>query len=416
MRIAIVGTGISGLSAAWLLAEGNELTLFEANDYIGGHTNTVRVKEGQQSIPVDTGFIVFNQQNYPNLCRLFDRLQIPSRDSDMSFSVKCEASGLEYKGSSLRTLFTQKRNIFKPAFLRMLKDILTLHRRAPKHLANGLDEAITVADYARQHGYSEYFMNNYLLPLGASLWSCPPAAFKHFPMRFVLEFLNNHGMLQINNRPVWKTVAGGANTYIKKLIPPFASRIFVKSPVKQVIRHDNRVTVRLISGKQEEFDEVIMACHADQSLRLIADPDEAEKHLLSAFNYQYNEAILHTDSTILPKQKPAWASWNYRIPTRHQGNTQVSYNMNMLQGIESTHTYCVSLNQADAIRTDRIIKKIGYHHPVFTPGRDAAQSQHEQLIRRKRISYCGAYWGYGFHEDGINSGLAVAAAFDRVMG
>lgn len=413
MKIAIIGTGISGLSAAHLLAKGNELSLFEANDYIGGHTNTLQINETESCLAVDTGFIVFNETNYPNLTRLFTKLGVESRDSDMSFSVKCEATGLEYNGTSMHTLFAQKSNILNLRFLWMLKDIMNFHKQGPASLANDIDDNINVADYVSRHRYSNYFLEKYLVPLGASLWSCPAEKFKQFPMRFVLEFLDNHCMLQVNGRPTWKTVVGGSSAYIDKLIAPFSERIFLRSPVKSVIRNEHSVTVALENGQHDEFDEVIMACHADQSLRLRANCDAEERELLEQFEYQYNETVLHTDTRLLPENRLCWASWNYRIPEAPTAHTQVTYNMNILQGLESDNTYCVSLNQTESIRPDRVIRKIGYHHPVFKPGRSAAQQQHSRMIRRKRISYCGAYWGYGFHEDGIKSGLAVASAFGR---
>ena len=413
MKIAIVGTGISGLSAAFLLAPEHDLTLFEAADHIGGHTHTVAVREARREFAVDTGFIVFNRENYPRLWRLFERLGVASRDSDMSFSVHCERSGLEYNGSSLTALFTQKRNLFNPAFLRMLKEILTLHKQAPRSLRAGLDDQITVAEYLNTRGYSDYFTRHYLLPLGASLWSCPARRFKQFPMKFALEFLHNHAMLQLRGRPVWKTVVGGSHKYIEKLIRPFASRIFTRAAVAAVTRNQGSVSVLLSDGRRDEFDEVIMACHADDSLRLVRRPDAVEREVLGRFAYQSNEAILHTDTSVLPRRPAAWASWNYRIDGRDGDQALVSYNMNKLQGLDSRRTYCVSLNKADRIRPERVLRRIHYRHPLFAPGRDHAQRQHGRLLRRRGISYCGAYWGHGFHEDGVNSGYAVAAAFGR---
>ncbi len=413
MKIAIIGSGIAGLTCARLLGPGNEMTLFEANDYIGGHTNTVSVKEGGRTLPVDTGFIVFNQRNYPNLCRLFDTLEVEQRNSDMSFSVTCEKSGLEYNGTKPGKLFSQRRNIINVRFLLMLKDILAFHKHGSDALANGLDETTTVADFVGRQGYSEYFLEKYLLPLGASLWSCPPDRFKDFPMRFVLEFLHNHGMLQLRNRPLWKTVVGGSRAYIKKMIPPFADRIRLRTRVRGVIRNSADVTVALNDGAIEHFDEVIIACHADQGLSMMANADSVERALLQQFDYQFNETVLHTDTGLLPKNHRAWASWNYRIPKDRDEHIQVTYNMNRLQGLTSRKTYCVSLNQTSAIEPQKIIRTLGYHHPIFKAGRNTAQQSHERLIRRGRISWCGAYWGYGFHEDGINSALRVCSAFGR---
>lgn len=416
MKIAVIGSGIAGLTCARLLSPGNDLTVFEANDYIGGHTNTIAVREGRRRLPVDTGFIVFNRRNYPNLCRLFDLLEVEQRDSDMSFSVKCEQSGLEYNGTTLCKLFSQKRNMINVRFLAMLKDILLFHKQGSKALGNGLDDTTTVADFVAQQAYSEYFLEKYLIPLGASLWSCPPQRFKSFPIRFVLEFLHNHGMLQLQDRPVWKTLVGGSSSYIKKMIAPFSERILLRSKVKQLIRNRSDVTVVLTNGNSDQFDEVIIACHADQGLDMLANADRFEDEVLRQFEYQFNEAILHTDTGLLPKNHRAWASWNYRIAKDQAEHTQVTYNMSMLQGLSAENTYCVSLNQTHAIAPDKIIRRLGYHHPVFKPGRNTLQQAHERLIRRDRISWCGAYWGYGFHEDGMSSGLRVCAAFGRELG
>jgi len=415
MRIAIVGTGISGLTSAYLLNREHDVHVFEANDYIGGHTNTIQVNEGNRSIPVDTGFIVFNEKNYPHLCRLFDALNVKSRDSDMSFSVHCEKTGLEYNGTDLNRIFSQRKNIFNPGFFKMLKDIMRFHEHAPSILENGLTDTTTVAEFATIHEYSKNFIEYYLMPLGASLWSCPAERFRQFPIKFVLEFLDNHCMLQVNNRPQWKTVVGGSKQYIAPLTQSFFENIHLNKPVSRVERKNNEVKLFFKDGTNEPFDEVILATHADTSRRLVVDIDKEENDLLSLFDYQDNEAVLHTDINVLPKKKRTWASWNYRIPAIENSHASVTYNMNMLQGIESEHTYSVSLNQTQDIDPEKIIRRINYHHPVFHPGRDLAQSQHHKMIRRRGISYCGAYWGYGFHEDGVRSAIAVGEAYDQVL-
>lgn len=415
MRIAIVGTGISGLTAAYLLCRHHDIHVFEANNYIGGHTNTIEVKEHKRTIPVDTGFIVFNEYNYPNLCQLFDALNVQSRDSDMSFSVHCEKTGLEYNGTDMNRIFSQRQNLFNAAFLGMLKDIMRFHKHAPLDLKNGLDDMLTVAEYASKHNYSKKFIEYYLIPLGASLWSCPASKFRQFPIKFVLEFLNNHCMLQVNNRPQWKTVVGGSYQYVAPLSQWFSERISLNKPVSSVLRQNNQVELYFADGTSEHFDEVILATHADTSRRLVKNLDEEETALLSLFDYQDNEAVLHTDTNMLPNKKRTWASWNYRIPATENSHASVTYNMNMLQGIESEQTYSVSLNQTEAIDPKKILKRIHYHHPVFQPGRDMAQAQHHKMIRRRGISYCGAYWGYGFHEDGVKSALLIGEAYDQVL-
>lgn len=415
MKIAIVGTGISGLTSAYLLSRKHDVHVFEANNYIGGHTNTIEVKEESRTIPVDTGFIVFNEKNYPNLCHLFDVLGVESRDSDMSFSVFCEKTRLEYNGTDMNRVFSQRSNLFNPAFIGMLKDIMRFHEQAPAALENGLSDIVTVSEFADQYAYSKKFIEYYLVPLGASLWSCPAEKFRKFPIKFVLEFLDNHCMLQVNDRPQWKTVVGGSYQYVSPLTDKFKTKIHLNSPVRSVSRKNNRVDLYLADGVCETFDEVIIATHADTSRRLVKNIEAEERSLLELFEYQDNEAVLHRDTNVLPKKKRTWASWNYRIPAADSSHVAVTYNMNMLQGIESEHTYNVSLNQTRDIDPDKIIKRIQYHHPVFQPGRDLAQSQHHKMIRRRGISYCGAYWGYGFHEDGVQSALNIGQSFDQEL-
>ena len=415
MKIGIVGTGISGLSCAYLLQHDHDITLFEANHYAGGHTNTIQVNDNGNNINVDTGFIVYNHENYPNLCRLFELLDVRGRDSDMSFSVVNEASGLEYNGSGINKLFCQRKNLVNPRFWRMLKDILKFHDDAPGLLSSGLDDKTTVQDFVERHHYSEQFIAEYLVPLGASLWSAPAGQFLQYPMRFVIEFLENHRMLQVGNRPVWKTVVGGSNSYVKKLLEDFKGQLKLNTGVQCVTRANDKINITLKDGTTESFDEVILASHADQSLAMVDKADEIEQDLLTMFPYQYNEAILHYDDGVLPSRKTAWASWNYRIPAQEREHVSVTYNMNMLQGLDTSRTYCVSLNQATGIDESKIIKKIQYHHPVFQPGRAEAQANHHRLIRHDRISYCGAYWGYGFHEDGISSAMAVCSAYGKEL-
>lgn len=415
MKIAIVGTGISGLTAAYMLHRQHDVHVFEANNYIGGHTNTILVKEGNKEIPVDTGFIVFNENNYPNLCGLFDALDVESRKSDMSFSVHCEKTGLEYNGTDFNRLFSQRKNIINPAFWRMLKDIIRFNEESPVVLRDGIDDTITVAEFAEKNKFSEKFIEYYLVPLGASLWSSPAEQFRRFPIKFVLEFLNNHCMLQVNDRPQWRTVVGGSYQYIKPLTQGFREKVYLNNGVLSVIRKNNKVELILSNGTTEIFDEVILATHADTSRRLVKNIETEEHSMLDIFKYQYNEAVLHTDINVLPDNQRTWASWNYRIPATENNHAAVTYNMNMLQGIESETIYNVSLNQTNQIDPNKIIRRINYHHPIFQPGRDIAQSQHEKLIRRRGISYCGAYWGYGFHEDGVRSALAVCATYDQEL-
>ena len=297
----------------------------------------------------------------------------------------------------------------------MLAEIVRFNREAPGQLAAGMDDSISVDDYVRANGHGERFVDHYLAPLGASLWSCDARRFRRFPIRFVVEFLQNHQMLQVNGRPVWKTVVGGSNQYVGKLVAPFRDRIHINTPVTLVRRGPVGIELTLAGGHRERFDEVVLACHADQSCKLVVDMDGDEREILGHFPYQVNEAVLHTDTSLLPDRRAAWASWNYRIPAIDEARPTVTYNLNMLQGIKSRRTYCVSLNQTRKIDPSRVIRRIDYEHPLFTPGRDQAQASHGALIRRRGISYCGAYWGFGFHEDGVRSALAVCEAFDMSL-
>lgn len=412
-RIAIVGTGISGLTCAYLLKNHYDISLFECNNYIGGHTNTVSVVENERYLNIDTGFIVFNEQNYPNLCRLFNQLEVPSQDSDMSFSVHCEQTGLVYNGTSLSSLFIQKSNLVNFAFIYMLKEILRFNKHARQVLETGISDNITVQDFIKFHNYSDGFYEHYLLPLGASLWSSPASRFRQFPVKFVLDFLNNHSMLQVNNRPLWKTVSGGSSEYVKRMTRSFADRIHLSHPVSAIRRATDHIELRFADGVTACFDEVIIATHSDQALRLLEEPQENEQEILSGFRYEHNDVVLHTDTRLLPPVKKAWASWNYRLSADDTRPAAVTYNMNMLQSLNTDTTYCVSLNQGDAIDRTQIIARYDYTHPQFSPGRDQLQARHHELIRNRGISCCGAYWGYGFHEDGVNSALAVCSEYRK---
>ncbi|MHC4875582.1 MAG: NAD(P)/FAD-dependent oxidoreductase [Planctomycetota bacterium] len=408
MRIAIIGTGISGLTAAWLLHREHDITVYEANDYVGGHTHTVDVELNSERYAIDTGFIVFNDRTYPNLIRIFDRLGVDSLPTSMSFSVRCDRTDIEYNGSTLPGLFAQKRNLLRPRFYRMIRDILRFNKESLAVL-DGDSEDATVADYLAKHGYSREFADLYLLPMGAAIWSCPLETFGEFPIRFIVEFYHNHGLLSLKNRPQWYVVTGGSRTYVEKMIEPFRDRIHLKSPVESVTRSDDEVVVRVAGREPQTYDHVVFACHSDQALRILGDaatPDERE--LLGEFPYQKNIAVLHTDSSVLPRRRVAWAAWNYHVPQNPTGRSAtVTYNMNILQRLSSRHTFNVTLNSEDSIDDGQILGRFEYHHPVFTLRRRAAQQRHAELLNQVRSSFCGAYWGNGFHEDGVNSALAV---------
>jgi len=412
MKIAIIGAGISGLTSTYILSKEHTVTLYEKNDYLGGHANTFQVSEKHRILPVDTGFIVFNHINYPNLSKLFSDINVEIENSDMSFSVHNENAALEYNGSSLSKIFSQKKNIFNINFLLMLNDIIRFNKNSPTILNSSYSDKITVKEFIEVNNYKNYFLENYLIPLGSSLWSCPKEKFMSFPILFVIEFLHNHCMLQINKRPVWKTVKGGSKEYVKKLLFSLKNLVIVKQPVWKVVRNARDVSIYTDNGKKEDFDEVVLACHSDQALNLVENLDSKEKEILKPFKYEKNMTTLHTDTSVLPNNKDIWASWNYRIPINNKTKVTVTYNMNKLQNIDSDSTYCVSLNLDSKIDKEKIIKEFEYEHPIFFPGIIEYQAQHKSLIRNNKLSFCGAYWGYGFHEDGVNSAIRVCESYD----
>jgi predicted NAD/FAD-binding protein len=412
MKIAIIGSGISGLTAAWLLHQSHEITVFEANDYVGGHTHTIDVDVDGERLAIDTGFIVYNDWTYPNFIQMLTRLGVDSLATEMSFSVRCERSRIEYNGSNLNGLFAQRSNLLKPRFHRMLQDILRFNREALELLGADHD-SLTVDEYVTQRGYSRQFSDLYLIPMGAAIWSCPPETFGKFPVRFIVEFYRNHGLLSIRNRPQWRVISGGSARYVEKLIAPFKERIRLNSPVESIVREESGVTIRATGSEDERFDHAIFACHSDQALRILGD-----SATLNEFPYQKNSAVLHWDDSVLPERRRAWASWNYHIDgspshdNEEAGKTAgqsatVTYNMNILQRLNAQRTYCVTLNRDQAIDPQKIIGQYEYHHPIYTTERRAAQQKHPDLINHNRTSFCGAYWGNGFHEDGVNSALAV---------
>jgi uncharacterized protein len=407
MKIAIIGTGISGLVAAYHLHKVHQLTLFEANDYVGGHTHTQAVESRGQTWNVDTGFIVFNDWTYPNFIRLLDELGVPSQPSTMSFSVKCERTGLEYNGTSLNTLFAQRTNLFRPSFLGMIRDILRFNREAPGWAETG-DDSTSLGEYLRANGYARSFRDHYIIPMGAAIWSADPAGMLNFPARYFIRFFHNHGMLSVDRRPIWRVVQGGSQSYVRPLIQGFAERIRLNSPIEQVLRRPDGVRVSTREWGEESYDAVIFACHSDQALKLLGDASSAESSVLGAIPYQENEAILHTDVAVMPKRKLAWAAWNYSIPGEPRRQVALTYNMNILQSLPTSETFLVSLNCGDSIAPARIIRRMIYHHPVYTREGVAAQGRHGEISGVNRSYYCGAYWGFGFHEDGVKSGLRVA--------
>jgi len=411
-RIAVIGTGISGLVSAYLLQNDHDITVFEARDRIGGHTHTHDIEIEGERHAIDSGFIVMNPLNYPNFTRLLDTLGVETQPTEMGFSVRCDRTGIEYNGSSLNQLFAQRRNLFRPGFHRMVRDILRFNREARAVLETHSD-ATTVGEFLRAGDYGEGFADRYLVPMGSSLWSCPPGTFRDFPIRFVVEFLDNHKLLDLSGRPQWRVVKGGSYRYVEKLTAGFVDRIETSTPIRSVSRKKHAVRVTTEAGDVREFDHVVFACHADQALRILAEPTATERALLGAFPYEPNDAVLHTDPSVLPRRRRAWASWNFHVREGDQQASTITYNMNILQGIRSKHVFNVTLNETDAIDPSTVLARMTYFHPVFTARRAEAQGRHAELIGHDRVSYCGAYWGFGFHEDGVRSALAVSRQFGR---
>lgn len=411
MKIAIVGTGIAGNVAAYKLRQEHEITVFESSSYVGGHTNTVDVFENGRQISVDTGFIVFNDRTYPNFIRLLDDIGQESQQSEMSFSVQAEDSGIEYSGSSLNALFSQRRNILRPPFYRMIRDILRFNKTTLPSVDH-LDYSESVGDYLSENGYSHEFVDHYLVPMAAAIWSAEPVSILDMPVKFLARFFDNHGLLQIKDRPTWRVVKGGSRQYVEKLVAAHRERIRLNSPVQSIRRLDDCVELRSASGGTEIFDYVFLACHSDQTLALLNDATPAEHEVLGAIRYQPNEAILHTDDSLMPTRRRAWAAWNYHIPQDSSRHVAVTYNMNILQGLQSDSQYLVTLNNDRQIDPGKIIRKVQYEHPVYSRESVAAQ-QRQSEINCERTFFCGAYWRNGFHEDGVVSALNAVGHFEE---
>ncbi|WP_254511506.1 NAD(P)/FAD-dependent oxidoreductase [Anatilimnocola floriformis] len=410
MRIAVIGSGISSLCAAYYLRGQHDVTVFEAGAYVGGHTNTIELETVRGPLAIDTGFIVFNERTYPNFCRLLNELGVESQVSDMSFSVRCERTGLEYAGTGLNGLFAQRMNLLRPGFWRLLRDWRRFSRDALA-LMNSPEDHLTVGDFFRQHSYSREFREQYFLPMGSAVWSCPHAVFENFPLRFLIEFYQNHGLLTLSDPPVWRVVRGGSHTYVRAIQRALPTPIKVNTPVRAIVREAAGVCLHFDDGRSEVFDHVIAGCHADQSLRLLGErATPRERQILGAFTYESNTAVLHTDTSLLPRLRRAWASWNYYVPAESAAHATVTYHMNRLQGLKTPEEYCVSLNQEARIDPRKVLRSISYRHPIFSLATKPAQQRHQEVIDHEGVSYCGAYWGNGFHEDGVNSALAVCQA------
>ena len=410
MRIAIVGAGISGLVVAHLLHPRHEITVFEAADYAGGHTNTVRVDTAEESYEVDTGFIVFNDRNYPNFVRLLERLRVPWQPSTMSFSVSDAEGSFEYSSGSPNGLFAMRRHLITPSFHRMVTD-LARFQRAARELLLGADGDLSLGDWLEQQRFSQEFVQRLIVPQVSAVWSADPDHVWSFPARFLAEFFDNHGMLELRGRPRWRAVAGGSVRYVAALTRPFADRIRLRTRVRAVTRGEDHVQVKADGAEAERFDHVVLAAHSDQALSLLADASDRERDILRAIPYQRNEAVLHTDAQLLPRRRRAWASWNYHLTDPQPGRPTVTYHMNRLQSLRADRELLVTLNQSERIDPGKVIKRIDYDHPVFTSEGVRAQRRVAEISGRERTHFCGAYWGWGFHEDGVTSALRVAHAF-----
>ncbi|MBU0903524.1 MAG: FAD-dependent oxidoreductase [Gammaproteobacteria bacterium] len=415
MKIAIIGSGIAGLTSAYLLNRCHDITVFEASDWIGGHTHTVDVQVDGQTYAVDTGFIVFNNWTYPNFIRLLNQLGVGFKDTEMSFSVSDPVSGVEYNGHGLNSLFAQRSNLISPKFWGMVRDILRFNREALNDLnQQRIARDMTLGDYLKANAYSERFIQHYIVPMGAAIWSMSLQDMLAFPLQFFVRFFKNHGLLSVCDRPQWCVIEGGSSSYVAPLTESFKQHIRLNCPVTRVDRDEDGVTVHSAQGS-ERFDKVVFACHSDQALALLAQPSRIETEILGALPYADNDVVLHTDTRLLPKRPLAWASWNYRLGGPVDQPAAVTYDMNILQGLQSDTTFCVSLNQTALIDPSKILARYTYAHPQYSLAGTQAQARWEELLGANHSYFCGAYWANGFHEDGVVSALRVAREFGELL-
>ncbi|MDJ0892256.1 MAG: FAD-dependent oxidoreductase [Gammaproteobacteria bacterium] len=412
-RVAVIGGGISGLGAAWLLGSRYHVTLYERESYFGGHTNTVTVSDDSGPVAVDTGFIVYNRQNYPQLSALFDHIGVATQATDMSFAASIDGGRVEYAGDSLNALYAQRRHLFSGRFQRMVWDILRFNRAAKRLLRSSDSFDGSVGDFLTREGLGEAFKNHYLLPMAAAIWSCPPRTMLAFPAASLLKFFANHGLLDLKDRPQWRTVVGGGRTYVDRLLERFRPQAHVHTGVDKVVRGGSGVAVVLADGRRELFDRVVIATHADQALSMLGAPDRLERRVLGAFKYQDNRALLHSDPALMPRRRRVWSSWNYLSESNPESEHSVSvtYWMNRLQRLRQQTPYLVSLNPIRDPDPKRTVREISYSHPIFDHAAMAAQRQLQTLQGSGGVWFCGSYFGYGFHEDGLRSAIGVATDF-----
>ena len=413
MKIAVIGSGISGLSAAYYLSKKFKVDLFEKEDHFGGHSYTYDIKDNQKILPVDLGFIVFNELTYPNLINFFQELKVPYEKSNMSFAVSVKDTNVEYAGKNLSSIFSNKKNIFNIHFLKMIREIISFYKTAPQLLNNDIQNT-SLGDYLDQSKISEYFKNYHIIPMVAAIWSMPFSKAKDMPLKLFLNFFINHGLFKLKDRPQWFTVAGRSKSYVSKILPEISGEYYKNYKVKKITRSENNVRINI--GANDDFvdyDGVVLACHANESLALLAEPSEQEKNILSEFQYVTNNAFLHTDEQLMPKNKIAWSSWN-SISKQDLTNTCVTYWLNLLQNLNTDKNYFLTLNPIQSIEPEKVIKKVIFTHPYFNLKNTNLQKDLKLLQGKNRTWFCGSYFGYGFHEDGLKSALEVVKLFDEV--
>lgn len=413
MKIAIIGSGISGNTLAYHLNSNHQITLFESNSRVGGHSHTHKIEIFNQKLNVDTGFIVFNKKTYPHFINLLHELKVPYENSAMSFSVKDSQKDFEYNGTNLNALFAQRKNLISPTFYKMIKEILRFNKNSTLLLKD--NEEISLGEYLDREAYSDFFKKYYILPMGSAIWSSDVKTMMTFPAKFFVRFFDNHGMLNINDRPQWLTITGGSINYVKKLISPFEKKIKLNSQIKSVERKNDHVAIQF-HDRTERFDWVFFACHSDEALKLIKSPTQDEKNVLKAIPYTDNEVILHFDERFMPRRKLAWAAWNYHVTEDSSSPVSLTYNMNILQNLKTNVPVLVTLNPQEKIDKHKIIKKLSYAHPQYSLKSIEAQSKHHLISGVNRTSFAGAYWGNGFHEDGVKSAIDAIEQFNKVHG
>ncbi len=408
MKIAIIGSGIAGMGCAYLLSRQHEVHLYEKESRLGGHTHTHAVRQGGRDYQIDTGFIVFNPENYPLLSKLFGELNVASQKTEMGFSVQNAGTGLEYNATNLNAMFCQRRNLVSPKFIRMTREILRFYRECPS-LLELRGDGPTLGEYLVKNNYSKLFIEDHIIPMACALWSSPSETISQFPAKYLVQFMHNHHMLQVNERPEWRVVQGGSSTYIRALEKKWSVNIHMNAAVQTVTRNGGRVQIKTADG-ENSFDQVVFACHSEQALSLLADANPHEREILGNLPYQENETVLHTDASILPKNRKAWAAWNAYIPANKSEVCTVSYCMNILQSVQSPEPFVVTLNRTADIAPDKIIAKMRYQHPMYTHASVQAKARRHEINGKNNTWFAGAYWGFGFHEDGLRSGVEVARA------